>query len=69
MALSTNQTYRLLDIRQIGPNRERDISGICSGCGATLFVALTASETPSRILLEQRLQSRFAIHLAEAHST
>jgi hypothetical protein len=58
---------RLVDVRQIGPDRERDISGKCSSCGVTLITRLDDCEgvTPNR--LTEKLENLFARHLSEKH--
>jgi hypothetical protein len=38
---------QLLDIRQIGPDSEKDISGKCSACGDYLLAGLEESEKPN----------------------
>jgi hypothetical protein len=59
---------RLDDIRQIGPNSERDISGVCSGCGTTLLARLDSKGIPTREQLEDALQALFSRHVSEEHS-
>ena len=56
------------DVRQIGPNRERDISGVCCACGATLLARLDDGETITSTLLRAKLEIVFERHLAEQHS-
>lgn len=58
---------KLVDIRQIGPNSNRDISGICPGCGDTLFARLDQSVRANHDVLEQRLQDHFEQHVCERH--
>jgi hypothetical protein len=56
----------LRDVRQIGPKRDRNISGICSACGTALLAWLRDSEAaePS---LPDRLDAIFKAHVAEYH--
>jgi len=58
----------LRDVRQIGPNRERDISGVCSACGATLLAWLDNGENVAKTLLQAKLEKAFERHVAEQHS-
>ncbi|HEY6183972.1 MAG TPA: hypothetical protein VIW67_17120 [Terriglobales bacterium] len=58
----------LLDVRQIGPNRERDISGVCSTCQTTLLVTLNSPKIPSRDELEAALLDVFSHHVTEFHA-
>jgi hypothetical protein len=58
---------RLRDIRQIGPDSERDISGICSECGTALLARVDTKMIPSRSRLEEALRSVFIRHTAEQH--
>jgi len=58
---------RLRDIRQIGPDSERDISGICSVCGTALLARVDMKTIPSRSRLEGALQGVFNRHTAEHH--
>jgi len=63
----TNRGPRLVDIRQIGPNRERDISGVCSVCKDVLLVRLNSKEVPSRIELREALSNLFERHVTQSH--
>jgi hypothetical protein len=58
---------RLVDIRNLGPNGERDISGKCSACGVILLTRLNdlAEATPNR--LRDKLEKLFARHVTEKH--
>jgi hypothetical protein len=56
----------LKDIRQIGPKRDRNISGICSACGTALLAWLQDSET-AKPSLPDRLDVVFKAHVAECH--
>jgi hypothetical protein len=57
---------RLVDVRQIGPKSERDISGRCSACGVTLIARLDNSEDPSPAHLKSKLDKLFERHITEA---
>lgn len=59
---------RLVDVRQIGPHRERAIVGRCSRCGSYLLASLDKSEPASAEMLRSRLQSVFEQHLSDDHS-
>ena len=56
----------LKDIRQIGPKRDRNISGICSACGTALLAWLEDSEA-AQPSLPDRLDAVFKAHVAERH--
>jgi len=56
----------LKDIRQIGPKRDRNISGICSACGTALLAWLEDSEA-AKPSLPDRLDAVFKAHVAECH--
>jgi hypothetical protein len=43
-AVSLDRTLRVIDVRQIGPDSERDISGRCSACGVVLIARLDNRE-------------------------
>ena len=58
---------QLLDIRQIGPDSERDISGKCSVCGDYLLAALEESEKPNPVRLRKALEQTFVRHVAAHH--
>lgn len=70
-AMTADLTLRLRpqlqDVRQIGPNRHRDISGRCSGCGDILFARFDGSERPVQSALVDRLIAAFAWHVAVRH--
>ncbi len=58
----------LNDVRQIGPNGEREISGVCSNCGVVLLAWLNDSDaeaTPAG--LRAKLERVFGRHVAEKH--
>lgn len=58
----------LIDVRQIGPDKERDISGVCSACGATLLARLRNDvEKPTPERLHSELEAVFERHAAEKH--
>jgi hypothetical protein len=63
MAVDSNS--RLIDVRQIGPHGERDISGRCSACGVVLIARLDNWEDAKSQILRERLEKAFARHLAE----
>ena len=56
---------RLIDVRQIGPKSERDISGRCSTCGVVLIARLDKSEEITTELLRGKLDKVFDRHLSE----
>jgi hypothetical protein len=58
----------LRDVRQIGPESDRDISGICSACGTIVLGRLTDSEKPNPERLRTELDKVFQAHVAETHS-
>jgi hypothetical protein len=58
----------LNEVHQNAPDRERNISGLCSSCGDTLLAWLDvadANPTPDR--LRAKLDRVFEQHLAESH--
>jgi hypothetical protein len=63
--MTVERTPRLTDIRQIGPNSERDISGRCSACGVVLIARLNNWEDPEPELLRDKLEKLFARHLID----
>ncbi len=56
---------RLVDVRQIGPKSERDISGQCSACGAVLIARLGNWEEVKPEQLRNKLDKVFDRHIAE----
>jgi len=56
---------RLIDVRQIGPQSERDISGRCSACGVVLIARLDKSEEIKPEMLRGKLDKLFTRHLSE----
>ena len=55
--------------RQRGPDRERNISGVCSTCGDILLERLDAGdEKPNPEFLRAKLDRVFEQHVAENHS-
>ena len=59
----------VLNLRQRGPDRERNISGICSTCGDTLLERLDAGDaTPNPEFLRAKLDRVFEQHVADNHS-
>lgn len=56
---------RLIDVRQIGPQSERDISGRCSVCGAVLIARLDNWEAVNPQRLRDKLEKVFSRHIAE----
>ena len=58
-------TPRLIDVRQIGPNSERDISGRCSACGVVLVARLNNWEDALQEQLRHKLEMLFARHVTE----
>ena len=63
--MTVDRSPRLIDVRQIGPNSERDISGRCSACGAVLITRLDHWENAAPELLRKKLDKLFERHLAE----
>ena len=66
--MSNRKPCHLRDIRQLGPNSERDISGICSCCSTTLLTRMDSASVPTRSQLEQTLHSLFLRHINEEHA-
>ncbi len=64
---SNNGRPTLTDIRQIGPNSERHISGICSSCGTVLLNCVNSPKVPTRKQLEDALLDVFHRHLNDLH--
>jgi hypothetical protein len=62
---ATVDPARLIDVRQIGPESERDISGRCSACGVFLIARLDKAEKTTPELLRDRLDKLFNRHLTE----
>jgi hypothetical protein len=56
----------LKDMRHIGPESEKNISGVCSACGVTLLAWLEESD-PCGPALVNRIQELFKLHVAEYH--
>ena len=65
--MSNQSRCQLQDVRQIGPESERDISGVCSCCGTTLLARIDSKTVPARAQLEDALQRLFDRHVAEEH--
>ena len=63
--MTVDRSPRLIDVRQIGPNSERDISGRCSACGVVLIARLDDWEDTNSQQLRERLEGAFARHLSE----
>jgi hypothetical protein len=63
--MTVDRSPRLIDVRQIGPNSERDISGRCSACGVILIARLDHWENAAPELLRKKLDKLFERHLAE----
>jgi hypothetical protein len=63
--MTVERTSRLTDVRQIGPNSERDISGRCSACGVVLIARLDNWEDAKPELLKNKLEKLFARHLID----
>ena len=58
---------RLVDVRQIGPKSEKDISGKCSACGMFLLTRLNDSDEANPDRLREKLEDLFALHLIQEH--
>lgn len=63
--MTVDRSPRLIDVRQIGPKSERDISGRCSACGVVLIARLEHWENAASDLLRKKLDKLFERHLAE----
>jgi len=63
--MTVGREPRLVDVRQIGPHSERDISGRCSACGAVLIARLDNSEDVKPKQLRDKLERLFARHIDE----
>ena len=64
--MTVDPTSRLIDVRQIGPNSQRDISGRCSACGVVLIARLDNWEDAKPELLRDKIERLFARHLIDA---
>ena len=64
--MTVGRKPRLIDVRQIGPHSERDISGRCSACRAVLIARLDNSEDLKPRQLRDKLERLFARHIAES---
>jgi hypothetical protein len=64
--MTVDRPPRLIDVRQIGPNSERDISGRCSACGVVLLARLDNLEDATPELLRAKLDKVFARHLIDS---
>ena len=62
--MTEDRPPRLVDVRQIGPKSERDISGRCSACNAVMIARLDNCEELKPEKLRERLENVFARHLA-----
>jgi len=62
--MTVDRQPQLVDVRQIGPKSERDISGRCSVCNTVMISRLDASEEANPEKLRERLEEVFARHLA-----
>lgn len=67
MANSVPRKPALVDIRQIGPNSEHDISGVCSACKTILLIRVDSPKLPTSEQLEDALLKLFQRHAREAH--
>jgi hypothetical protein len=63
--MTVRRTPHLVDVRQIGPKSERDISGRCSACGMVLIARLENCEEAQPARLRQKLDKLFTRHMAE----
>jgi hypothetical protein len=59
-AVNLDRTPRLIDVRQIGPDSERDISGRCFACGVVLIARLDNRESSNLEALRSKLEKLFA---------
>ncbi len=64
--MTVGRKPRLVDVRQIGPHSERDISGRCSVCDAVLIARLDNWEDVKPQQLRDKLEDLFARHIAES---
>jgi hypothetical protein len=62
------RTIILSDIRQLGPKRQRDISGVCSACKSILLARLDETEWATPTTLRAKLEKVLERHVAEMHS-
>lgn len=65
MGVSLDRTLRLIDVRQIGPDSERGISGRCCACGVVLIARLDNRESSNLEALRSKLEKLFARNLTE----
>jgi hypothetical protein len=63
--MTMDRTPRLTDVRQIGPNSERDISGRCSACGVVPITRLDIWQDAKADRLRDKLEKLFARHLID----
>jgi hypothetical protein len=59
----------LRDHRARGPDRDRQISGVCSACGDTLLEWLETDAKPDPKALRERIEILFERHVEECHGT
>jgi hypothetical protein len=64
-AVNLDRRPRLIDVRQIEPDRGRNISGRCSACGVVLIARLDNRESSNLEALRSKLEKLFARHLTE----
>ena len=64
-AVNLDRTPRLIDVRQIGPDSERDISARCSACGVVLIARLDNRGSSNLEALRSKLEKLFARNLTE----
>jgi hypothetical protein len=58
----------VVDVRQIGPDSERFVSGRCSECGDYLLATLSKPVPPRAELLTLTLEALFKKHLADCNA-
>jgi len=63
------RTIILSDIRQLGPKRQRDISGVCSACKSILLARLDENEWATPAALRAKLEKVLERHVAERHAS
>jgi hypothetical protein len=63
--MTADRQPHLVDVRQIGPKSERDISGRCSACGVILIARLENGEGAKPAHLRDKLEKLFTRHITE----
>ena len=58
----------LVDVRQLGPEGERHLSGVCSACGLILLTRVGPAEAMDTASLRAKLERSFEKHVTEEHA-